>query len=42
MFRPPLFSFTQKIKFRMVNLKYHFKDDDWFDLKDILDEYEIY
>lgn len=41
-FSDELFSFTQKIKFRMVNLKYHFKDDDWFDLKDILDEYEIY
>lgn len=41
-FSDELFSFTQKIKFRMVNLKYHFKDDDWFELKDILDEYEIY
>ena len=41
-FSDELFSFTQKIKFKMVKLEYHFNDDDWFELKDILDEYEIY
>lgn len=41
-FSDELFSFTQKIKFKMMKLEYHFYDDDWFELKDILDEYEIY
>jgi hypothetical protein len=41
-FSDELFSFTQKIKFKMMKLEYHFDDDDWFELKDILDEYEIY
>lgn len=41
-FSDELFSFTQKIKFKMMKLEYHLDDDDWFELKDILDEYEIY
>ena len=41
-FSDELFSFTQEIKFKMMKLEYHFDDDDWFELKDILDEYEIY
>lgn len=41
-FSDELFSFIQKIKFKMMKLEYHFDDDDWFELKDILDEYEIY
>lgn len=41
-FSDEIFSFTQKIKFKMMKLEYHFNDDDWFELKDILDEYEIY
>ena len=41
-FSDELFSFTQKIKFKMMKLEYHFDDEDWFELKDILDEYEIY
>ncbi len=41
-FSDEFFYFTQKIKFKMMKLEYHFNDDDWFELKDILDEYEIY
>lgn len=41
-FSNELFIYTQKLKFKMVKLDNQFTDDDWFDLKDILDEYEIY
>ena len=37
-----VFDYVQKLKFKMVNLENEFDDDDWFALKDILDEYEIY
>lgn len=37
-----IFIYTQKLKFKMVNLDNQFNDDDWYELKDILDEYEIY
>ncbi|PFA26711.1 hypothetical protein CN390_27705 [Bacillus cereus] len=37
-----IFIFTQKVKFKLSKLDNVFSDDDWFELKDILDEYEIY
>ena len=41
-FSNEIFTFTQKIKFKMIKLEYNFSDDDWFELKDILDEFEIF
>lgn len=37
-----IFIFAQKLKFKLAKLDNVFEDDDWFELKDILDEYEIY
>ncbi|MFE6139917.1 plasmid mobilization protein [Bacillus sp. NPDC057893] len=37
-----IFIFAQKVKFKLSKLDNVFSDDDWFGLKDILDEYEIY
>ncbi|AAY60653.1 hypothetical protein I6G76_29685 (plasmid) [Bacillus cereus] len=37
-----IFIFAQKLKFKLSKLDNIFSDDDWFELKDILDEYEIY
>ncbi|MBJ8031175.1 hypothetical protein [Bacillus cereus group sp. N21] len=37
-----IFIFAQKVKFKLSKLNNVFSDDDWFELKDILDEYEIY
>lgn len=37
-----LFMFTQKLKMKMARFKNEISEDDWDDLKDILDEYEIY
>ncbi|MGE6963595.1 plasmid mobilization protein [Bacillus thuringiensis] len=37
-----IFIFAQKVKFKLAKLDNVFEDDDWFELKDILDEYEIY
>ncbi|MED3392073.1 hypothetical protein P4418_25430 [Bacillus thuringiensis] len=37
-----IFIFAQKLKFKLSKLDNIFEDDDWFELKDILDEYEIY
>ncbi|WP_242325640.1 hypothetical protein [Bacillus cereus group sp. BfR-BA-01353] len=37
-----IFIFVQKLKFKLSKLDNVFEDDDWFELKDILDEYEIY
>lgn len=37
-----IFIFTQKLKFKLSRLGNIFSDDDWFELKDILDEYEVY
>lgn len=37
-----LFIFTQKIKMKLLNLDNIFDEDDWDNLKEILDEYEIY
>ncbi|PEP84899.1 plasmid mobilization protein [Bacillus toyonensis] len=41
-FADSLFIFAQKLKFKLAKLDNIFSDDDWFELKDILDEYEIY
>lgn len=41
-FADRLFIFSQKIKFKQINPQGYFDDDDWFELKEILDEYEIY
>jgi len=40
-FSNELFIYTQKLKFKLVKLDNQFTDDDWYELKDILDEYEI-
>lgn len=37
-----IFIFAQKLKFKLSKLDNVFSDDDWFKLKGILDEYEIY
>ncbi|MDA1774892.1 hypothetical protein PDJ95_26635 [Bacillus cereus] len=37
-----IFICAQKLKFKLAKLDNVFEDDDWFELKDILDEYEIY
>lgn len=37
-----IFIFAQKLKFKLSKLDNVFSDDDWFELKDILDEHEIY
>ncbi|MED3275632.1 hypothetical protein BK703_03310 [Bacillus thuringiensis serovar silo] len=37
-----IFIFAQKLKFKLSKLENVFEDDNWFELKDILDEYEIY
>ena len=41
-FADKIFIFTQKLKMKLLKLDNVFDDDDWFSLKDILDEYEIY
>lgn len=41
-FANKIFLFTQKLKMKLLKLDNVFDDDDWFSLKDILDEYEIY
>lgn len=41
-FSDELFRYTQKLKFKLVNIEEDFNDDDWYELKDILDEYEVY
>lgn len=41
-FADELFIYTQKLKFKLVKFDNQFNDEDWFELKDILDEYEIY
>lgn len=37
-----IFIFAQKLKFKLSKLDNIFSNEDWFELKDILDEYEIY
>lgn len=41
-FADKTFIFTQKLKMKLLKLDNVFDDDDWYALKDILDEYEIY
>lgn len=41
-FADKIFLYTQKLKFKLLKIKNVFDDDDWYDLKDILDEYEVY
>jgi len=41
-FADKIFFYTQKLKMKLLKLDKTFTDDDWFSLKDILDEYEIY
>ncbi|PFB50167.1 hypothetical protein CN404_27335 [Bacillus thuringiensis] len=41
-FADKIFRFTQKLKFKLSKFDNILEDDDWFELKDVLDEYEIY
>ncbi|WP_144518066.1 hypothetical protein [Bacillus thuringiensis] len=41
-FADKIFTFSQKLKFKLAKLDQIFEDKDWYELKDILDEYEIY
>ncbi|MFJ7954176.1 hypothetical protein ACIQZG_21990 [Lysinibacillus sp. NPDC096418] len=41
-FANKIFLFTQKLKMKLLKLDNVFDDEDWYKLKDILDEYEIY
>ena len=41
-FADKTFLFTQKLKMKLLKLDNIFDNEDWFTLKDILDEYEIY
>lgn len=41
-FSDELFLYAQKLKMKLLRLDNIFDNDDWFSLKDILDEYEIY
>lgn len=39
-FSDEIFLFSEKLKMKLLNINNVFDDDDWFELKDILDEYE--
>ena len=41
-FSDRIFLFSQKLKMKLVKVDNHFEDDDWFNLKEILDEFEVY
>lgn len=41
-FADEIFLYAQKLKMKLLRLDNIFDNDDWFSLKDILDEYEIY
>ena len=41
-FANKIFLFAQKLKMKLIKLGNVFDNEDWFNLKDILDEYEIY
>ncbi|MCQ6305779.1 hypothetical protein [Bacillus cereus] len=41
-FADKIFMFSQKLKFKLAKLEQIFEDKDWYEFKDILDEYEIY
>lgn len=35
-----IYIFSEKMKMKMVNFRNYFEDEDWYDLKEILDKYE--
>lgn len=37
-----IFLFTQQLKMKLLKIDKKFEDEDWYSLKEILDEYEIY
>lgn len=39
-FADEIYLFSEKIKMKLLNLTNIFEDDDWYELKDILDKYE--
>lgn len=39
-FANDIYIFSEKVKMKLLKADNFFEDDDWFDLKDILDEYE--
>jgi len=39
-FANDIYMFTEKMKMKLLNVMNVFEDDDWWDLKEILDEYE--
>lgn len=39
-FSDEIYLFTEKLKSKLIDVKKHFNDDDWWELKDILDKYE--
>lgn len=41
-FADKIYFFTEKLKMKLLKQDNYFDDDDWFELKDILDEYEVY
>ncbi|WP_186672977.1 hypothetical protein [Sporosarcina sp. BP05] len=41
-FADSIFLYAQKLKMKLLKLDNIFDNDDWFSLKDILDEYEVY
>lgn len=41
-FADEIFFFAEKLKVKFLKMENYFDDDDWFDLKDILDKYEVY
>ena len=41
-FANEIYLFAEKIKMKLLNVNNVFDDDDWFELKDILDEYNDY
>ena len=41
-FADKIFFYTERLKMKLLRLNNIFDDEDWFKLKDILDEYEIY
>lgn len=41
-FADKIFLYTQKLKMKLLKMNNTFDDEDWFNMKDILDEYEIY
>lgn len=36
-----IYSYYEVLKIKKIKLDYHFSDDDWFELLDILDKYEV-